>query len=505
MIQRREQLDASATPGGSGSRHRVPDSVAYAAPVAHGQAAFNNPLPQPPRPRPRQPPLLQPAPPPLQEGRHRHLVPMPESKANISVEMILRDAGLSAVWWREINAIQRSHVAPITTTRPSTRPAGHCSGPYRTRLNITEINLARRLTQTLRTTVGTVHPPQVSTHVNSTSQHHSSQPNPTPNPAPAPRSSSQHWPLRNQSIQAPSLPSQPEPEPQPALQAQADTDLLEDNEEERAILGAMATCTIALRKKRKPAMSDLDGEERHIVLVVRDLVLVYSVVYNDELVPASDEMCAVTINNISTSRGHINEREREVVRRYYDFVDPTNNEQCQSNVNSYAILWPTAFLCNDPSNKTGHFESNVIGAGIAAGYFHTPTALGVKYPKYFKSMDYPLVAFILCSIQCCIGEWEEGYFEKRPLSARYMLSLYVCHLKGLKEAEVKAPGRMAELRAKWYNDSLKASGALRTPKSKKFVQKTIRREDIRPDSPHHYIEEIQLNPGLDPSTEPLHI
>ncbi|EUC60585.1 hypothetical protein RSOL_353060, partial [Rhizoctonia solani AG-3 Rhs1AP] len=182
---------------------------------------------------------------------------------------------------------------PITTTRPSTRPAGHRSGPYRTRLNITEINLARRLTQTPRTTVGTVHPPQVSTHVNSTSQHHSSQPNPTPNPAPAPRSSSQHRLLRNQSIQAPSLPSQPEPEPQPALQAQADTDLLEDNEEERAILGAMATCTIALRKKRKPAMSDLDGEERHIVLVVRDLVLVYSVVYNDELVPASDEMCAV--------------------------------------------------------------------------------------------------------------------------------------------------------------------------------------------------------------------
>ncbi|KEP44876.1 hypothetical protein V565_357730 [Rhizoctonia solani 123E] len=115
MIQRREQLDASATPGGSGSRHRVPDSVAYAAPVAHGQAAFNNPLPQPPRPRPRprQPPLLQPAPPPLQEGRHRHLVPMPESKANISVEMILRDAGLSAVRWREINNIIRDLMARV--------------------------------------------------------------------------------------------------------------------------------------------------------------------------------------------------------------------------------------------------------------------------------------------------------------------------------------------------------------------------------------------------------
>ncbi|CUA67181.1 hypothetical protein RSOLAG22IIIB_07249 [Rhizoctonia solani] len=103
----RRDYEAIATPGGSGSWHRVPDSVAYAAPVARGQAAFNNPGPQPhrPRPRPQQPPLPQPAPPPLQEGRHRHLVLMPESKANISVEIILRDAGFSAVWWREINNI----------------------------------------------------------------------------------------------------------------------------------------------------------------------------------------------------------------------------------------------------------------------------------------------------------------------------------------------------------------------------------------------------------------
>ncbi|CAE6345900.1 unnamed protein product, partial [Rhizoctonia solani] len=113
MIQRHEQLNASATPGGSASRHRVPDSVAYAAPVARGQAAFNNPPPQPPQPRPPQPPPLQPAPPPLQEGRHRHLVPMPESKANISVEMILQDAGLSAVRWHEINNIIRDLMARV--------------------------------------------------------------------------------------------------------------------------------------------------------------------------------------------------------------------------------------------------------------------------------------------------------------------------------------------------------------------------------------------------------
>ncbi|CUA73514.1 hypothetical protein RSOLAG22IIIB_10856 [Rhizoctonia solani] len=49
IIQHREQLDTSATLGGSGSRHRVPDSVAYATPVARGQATFNNPPPQPPR------------------------------------------------------------------------------------------------------------------------------------------------------------------------------------------------------------------------------------------------------------------------------------------------------------------------------------------------------------------------------------------------------------------------------------------------------------------------
>ncbi|CAE6372695.1 unnamed protein product [Rhizoctonia solani] len=100
-----EQLNTSTTPGGSGSGHCVTESVAYAAPVARGQAAFNNPRPQPPRPRPRQPPLPQPAPPPLQEGCQRHLVPMPESKANISVEMILQDAGFSAVRWSEINNI----------------------------------------------------------------------------------------------------------------------------------------------------------------------------------------------------------------------------------------------------------------------------------------------------------------------------------------------------------------------------------------------------------------
>ncbi|CUA70822.1 Dynactin subunit 1 [Rhizoctonia solani] len=417
------------------------------------------------------------------------------------------------------------HTSPlITATSLSTRPAGHRSGPHRTRLNIVEINSARELTQTRRTTVGSTCSSQGSRHVNPTSQRHFPQPNPTPNPTGAPHSLSQHRLLRSQSAQAPSLSF----EPPPALQAQSDTDLLEDDEEERAILRAMSTCTIAHRKKRKPAMSDLDAEERHIVLIVRDLVLarslqegtfqtrgvyrrwfeesyaqVYSLVHNGELIPASDDMCTVTINNMSTSRGHINDRERELVRRYYNFVDPTNDEQCQENVNSYAILWPTAFICKDPSSETGHFESDVIGAGIAAGYFHAPTAVGVKYPKYFKLMEDPLVAFTLCSVQCCIGEWGEGYFEKKPFSARYMLSLYICHLKGLKEANVAAPGRMAELRAKWYNDSLKASGALRTPKSKKFVQRTIRREDIRPDSPHRRPRPIPRNatPGPGPTSE----
>lgn len=57
-------------------------------------------------------------------------------------------------------------------------------------------------------------------------------------------------------------------------------------------------------------------------------------------------------------------------------------------------------------------------------------------------------------MQFCLGEWKDGHFTNTKLEANYLLSLYICHYEGLKEAKKKAPVRMGELREKWFKESM---------------------------------------------------
>ncbi|KAJ1310636.1 hypothetical protein OPQ81_009165 [Rhizoctonia solani] len=129
-------------------------------------------------------------------------------------------------------------------------------------------------------------------------------------------------------------------------------------------------------------------------------------------------------------------------------------EEQEINHTQFNQNWPDGYHYINPETKYGPFEGRLVSKAINVGLFKSCTLLGAHFKEFFKDMEEPLVAYILAVLQFCIEEWESGSYKPLEMDADYLLSLYICHYKGLVDAQKEQPNLMEELHKMWWSKAL---------------------------------------------------
>ncbi|KAG9079828.1 hypothetical protein FRC06_007423, partial [Ceratobasidium sp. 370] len=287
------------------------------------------------------------------------------------------------------------------------------------------------------------------------------------------------------------------------------TDLLADNEEDRAHDEALREGKLpAGGRKKKPQARDFSGIRGHILTLAKLhlfafalsegiyqtratlmmwVALVHEATWLMELpnvpyVAATTEELEVMVNYIATLRGKIKERVRPVLSHVEGFDHcVATQEDIQTNLDLFHELYPNSFHCTSRRPRKGHYENVLLARCIAAAFFYGPNSVGVLFPDYFEDMPLTIVAFILAIIQFCLEEWSDGYFVSRDLGAGNMLDKYEAHLTGLKDFRKAAPRRLEKLQDGWFEYASQYSGA--TFVREKSGQEPGPCSEFRPDTP----------------------
>ncbi|KAJ1304991.1 hypothetical protein OPQ81_000034 [Rhizoctonia solani] len=254
-----------------------------------------------------------------------------------------------------------------------------------------------------------------------------------------------------------------------------------DDEEEQAATEAAAQGKKAVpcSGAAKPCMHDLFGNEQHITGCTKELLFafslckgalqtrgifvewfhtLYEMVWCKKLpgieynLP-SDIVVTVAVNSLSTYHNQIKENLWSVACGMFNEAPVTEEEQ-EINRTQFNWNWLDGYHYINPETKYGPFEGRLVSKVINIGLFKSRTSLGARFKEFFKDMEELLVAYILAMLQFCIEEWELGSYEPLEMDADYLLSLYICHYKGLVDARKEQPDLMEELRKTWWSKAL---------------------------------------------------
>ncbi|KAG8788551.1 hypothetical protein FRC12_014431 [Ceratobasidium sp. 428] len=285
-------------------------------------------------------------------------------------------------------------------------------------------------------------------------------------------------------------------------------DLMEDDEEERAVIQAESSGRDPYRgRKPKPAARNIHGNERHNLAVSKPHLYAYSVVegawQTRALVSAwAPEIYAVTweqefpnlpfeapsfetlqvmINSQPSYRGRVKEALRPLIEFWFGFKKPAITADAIShNQALYRQLHPNRFHCLQLVPPYGPYESDFVHQALAVSLFYGPTAPATSFRNYYQPMPETAVAFVLANVQFCLEEYDTGRHQARDLNASDMLNKYVAHLRGLKVARRTAKKRFARLAQEWFDYGI-YSGVMELDDP--FTQPITLAEDVRPDSP----------------------
>ncbi|KAG8777367.1 hypothetical protein FRC12_000417 [Ceratobasidium sp. 428] len=300
----------------------------------------------------------------------------------------------------------------------------------------------------------------------------------------------------------------PELDPTPSECDPLETDLVHDNEENRATKAAEASGEAPAGRKRKPSARDLFGYQREIILAAKTRLLAHSLkegalqtrgtfagwsikCWLDSMAevtphldphPPTSDIQQIMINGLASGRGRFKDPVRSLVEYRCDFIKPaTTAEEINHNLAVFKSLHPNSFHCLRQNPDYGHYENPLLTHAIAATVFANSNAPGAVHPEMFNPVQLTTVAFVLAIIQFCLEEWETGQFQARDLSMTDMLNKYVAHLRGLKEARAAAKGRMKRLQQHWFKFGYEYSGAVRPEEP--YRQPITLRANVRPDTP----------------------
>ncbi|KAG8695189.1 hypothetical protein FRC08_007978 [Ceratobasidium sp. 394] len=285
------------------------------------------------------------------------------------------------------------------------------------------------------------------------------------------------------------------------------TDLLEDDAE---VLEAEAALELGthLRRRRKPTLADFPGLRHQIASLSMSEFLAtastrgayetfgvlcgwvkecYERVWGRELphLPlqkAPDPLKSIIVHRLSWFRGYLKTRVRPKVPSFASLIDPPRTPQdLQVNRANIKQLLPNSFHCRDPQTDTDPYENPALPLCIAVGFFSGPEAIGMAHHKMFSPLPLPAVAMILTTMQHCLKEWKTGRFVPIELKADRQLKMYDSHLQGLLAYARRAPKRLQDFQAEWFEFGRAYAGV--TPEDDEPYQAITQADRIRPDTP----------------------
>ncbi|KAG9092513.1 hypothetical protein FRC06_011893 [Ceratobasidium sp. 370] len=190
------------------------------------------------------------------------------------------------------------------------------------------------------------------------------------------------------------------------------------------------------------------------------------------LLKAPQPLKSIIVHHLSWFRGVLKTRICAKIPSLSSLIDPPRTPQdLQVNRTIVKQLLPNNFHCRDMQTSTDPYENPALSMCIAVGFFSGPEPLGMVYKKMFSPLPLPVITMVLTMMQHCLKEWRTGRFIAIELKADRQLKMYDSHLQGLLAYARRAPKRLWDFQADWYEFGRAYAGA--TPDDNEPYQEII--------------------------------
>ncbi|KAG8768939.1 hypothetical protein FRC12_005263 [Ceratobasidium sp. 428] len=191
-------------------------------------------------------------------------------------------------------------------------------------------------------------------------------------------------------------------------------------------------------------------------------------------------------NRVATNRGDVMKHVRPIGHTMGNFIDPPmTNEDEEHNIREVKRLLPKFFHYKEQDPPSRPYEHPGLLRAMAAGLFHSPSAVGPSNLDLFgakdKKMPLPAAAFILTNLTHSLGDFGGGRRRNADLNAAQQYNIYVDHLRGLETYARRAPNLMAKMQTGWYEHCVAYAGITNEDEEDAQAEHDIF-DDIPPDT-----------------------